>query len=138
MERTRITAVFALVVTDTIVFLLAAATHLDVRIPVGVGVIAEPRILDAALVEGTVALAFLGSAYAIRARRNWAWTVTVTAHVVGIGGILVGIGALAAGLGPVTASNAIYHRTMLVVLLVGLFVLWTSTVRSRFERHTAL
>lgn len=135
MERTRITAVFALIVADAVVFLLAAATHLGVRIPVGVAVIAEPRIPDAAIVEGIVALAFVGSAYAIRTRKNWAWTATVVAHVVGIVGILIGIGALAAGLGPTTATNAIYHRTMLVVLLVGLLALWTSPIRSGLERH---
>ncbi len=137
MERTRITAVFALVVVDAIVFLLAAVAHLGVRIPVGVGAIAEPRIIDAAIVEGIITLAFVGIAYAIRTRKSWAWMTGVIAHGIGIGGILVGIGAVAAGLGPVSTVNALYHRTMLVVLLGGLLALWTPTVRSGLEQHVS-
>jgi hypothetical protein len=43
--------------------------------------------------------------------------------------------ALAAGLGPTTTTNTIYHRTILLVLVVGLALLQTSAVKGALGRR---
>jgi hypothetical protein len=50
-------------------------------------------------------------------------------------GVLVGMFALAAGLGPTTTANTIYHRTILLVLVVGLALLQTPAAKSALGRR---
>jgi hypothetical protein len=47
-------AVGVLLAAEAATFLLAALTHLGVGIPLGFGVLREPRIIDATVVEGLV------------------------------------------------------------------------------------
>jgi hypothetical protein len=114
-----------LVVGEALVFLIAALVHLGIHIPVGVMVLAEPRIVPATIVEGLCGFVFAGSAYGVFTRRQWAWTATTAAHIVALAGVLLGMVALAVGAGPHTAANALYHRVMLVVLGGGLLLLVT-------------
>jgi hypothetical protein len=51
--------------------------------------------------------------------------------------VLLGVFALAAGLGPRTEANAIYHRTMLVVLVAGLALFQTPVAKAALGRGRA-
>ncbi len=121
-----------LVVLEAITFLGGALLHLGVRIPLGFAVLVEPRIPDAVIVEGLCGLFLSVGAYAMFTRK--AWAALVAAHVFAVAGVLLGIGALAVGLGPTTELNYVYHRTILVVLVAGLVLLWTPSVKEALGR----
>ena len=123
-----------LVVLEAITFLVGALLHLGVRIPLGFAVLVEPRIPDAVIVEGLCGLFLSVGAYAMFTRKAWAWAALVAAHVFAVAGVLLGIGALAVGLGPTTELNYVYHRTILVVLVAGLVLLWTPSVKEALGR----
>jgi hypothetical protein len=128
-------AVGVLLAAEAATFLLAALTHLGVGIPLGFGVLHEPRIVDATVVEGLCALLLATAAYAVLTHRAWAWLAATVAHGFAIAGVVVGILALAAGLGPTTTTNTIYHRTILLVLVVGLALLQTPAVKAALGRR---
>jgi hypothetical protein len=112
-----------LVVLEAAIFLLAALQHLGYTIPLGFVLLAEPRILPAALVEGSSGLLFVVSAYALFTGRDWSWVATLVTHVYALGGVLLGIFALAMSFGPRTSTNDIYHMIMLLLLMPGLALL---------------
>lgn len=119
---------------EGVVFLLAGLSHMGMRIlPFD-----EPRIVDAAIVEGLCGVLLVGSAVSVFARVAWAWLALVVAHSFTLLGVIVGIGAIAAGLGPHSAFNDGFHRVIVVVLPIVLIVLVTPRVRtalrSRAER----
>lgn len=128
------TAVGILVTLYALTFFVGALLHLGVRIPLGFAVLAEPWIIPAAIVEGLCGLFLAVSSYAVFTRRSWAWPVAVFAHIFALGGVLLGMAALAAGAGPSTALNTIYHRVMLVVLVVGLALLLMPIGRATLGR----
>jgi len=117
---------------EALTFLLAGILHLGIQIPG----IPEPRIIPAFLVETLCGL-FLGAAgLAVITGSPRRWTVALSAHVFAVLGVLLGMVALALGRGPSTDLNAIYHRTILVALLLGLVALLTPRVRHELrERH---
>jgi hypothetical protein len=127
-------AVGVLLGAEAASFLVGAITHLGVGLPLGFGVLREPRIVDATIVEGLCALLLATAAYAVLTHRAWAWPAATTANGVAIVGVLAGIGALAAGLGPTTTTNTIYHRTILLVLVVGLALLQTPAAKAALGR----
>jgi hypothetical protein len=129
------TAVGALLAAEAATFLIGAVSHLGVAIPLGFGVLREPRIADATVVESLCGLALAAAAGVVLGRRRRAWAAATAAHAVAAVGVLLGIGALAAGLGPATTANTIYHRTILAVLLVGLALLQTPPVRAALGRR---
>ncbi len=128
---TVVTVISALIVVEAITFLLATLLHLGIPIPLG---FSEPRIILAAIVEGLCALLLSLSAYAVFARKTWAWRVAIAAHAFAVAGVLLGITALALGRGPSTEANTIYHRVMLVVLVVVLAGLSTPGARAALGR----
>jgi hypothetical protein len=105
-----------------VTFFLGALLHLGVRIPLGFVVLAEPQIIPATIVEGLCGLGLAVGAYAALTGRSWVWSAVTGAHAFALGGVLLGITALALGAGPSTELNTIYHRVMLVALVVGLVV----------------
>jgi hypothetical protein len=116
-----------LVVFDTIALLFAAYLHVaGASIPLGSATFEEPRIVPAAIVEGLAGLIFLVSAYSVFAGTRWAWTATLSAHIFAIAGFIVGIVATRNG---TSQFNAVYHRVMLVVFLIGLVLLVTRSAR---------
>jgi len=117
---------------EALTFLLAGILHLGIQIP-GVP---EPRIIPAFLVETLCGL-FLGAAgLAVIIGSPRRWTVALSAHVFAILGVFLGMVELALGLGPSTDLNVIYHRTILMALLLGLVSLWVPRVRQQLrERH---
>ncbi len=124
----------ALVVLYAITFLLGALLHLGARVPMGSVVLVEPRIVPATIVETLCGLFLAVSAYAVFARRDWAWSTVVGAHAFALAGVLLGMVAIAVGSGPSTDLNDIYHRVMLTVLAAGLVLLLTPTGRAAFGR----
>ena len=128
-------AVGVLLAAEATTFLLGAITHLGVGIPLGFGVLQEPRIVDATVVEGLSAMLLATAVYAVLTHRGWAWLAATVAHGFAIIGVLVGMFALAAGLGPTTTANTIYHRTILLVLVIGLALLQTPAAKAALGRR---
>ncbi|HEX9056352.1 MAG TPA: hypothetical protein VF818_02380 [Ktedonobacterales bacterium] len=118
-----------LVVVNTAAFLLVAPLHLGLRVPLGFAVLSTDNIVPAAIVEGLAGLGFAVSAYAVLARKPWAWPAAIAAHAFALGGVLLGIWTIAAGLGPHSVLNDIFHRVILVVLVVGIALLLTPGAR---------
>ncbi len=65
------------------------------------------------------------AAYAVLTHQARAWLAATAAHMFAIASVLVGIMALTAGLGPLTTTNTIYHRTILLVLVADLALFQT-------------
>lgn len=126
-----VTVISVLMVVEAITFLLAALLHLGVQFPLG---FSEPRIIPAAIVEGLCAIFLAVSAYAVFARKTWAWWVAIAAHAFAVAGVLLGITALALGLAPSTVANTIYHRVILAVLVAVLALLATPGARAALGR----
>src|SRR6266581_4515775 len=115
-----------LMVLEAITFLLAAMLHMGIQFPLG---FSEPQIIPATIVEGLCGIFLAVGAYAVFARKSWAWQGAVAAHVFAVAGVLLGITALALGAGPSTQVNMIYHRVILGVLVVVLVLLATRSAR---------
>jgi hypothetical protein len=105
-------------------FFVFAFLHLGTN-PAG---IAEPRILPATIVEGICGLCLALAAVATFAGTARAWQLAVTAHIISISGVLLGLLAQASGHGA-TELNAVYHRTVLTVLIVSFVLLLTRSGR---------
>jgi len=133
-RATLATTVGILSVLYAVTFFIGALLHLGVRIPVGFTVLAEPRIVEATIVEGLCGLFLTVGAYATLARKTWAWPALAAAHAFALGGVLLGMAALAVGAGPSTVLNAVYHRVMLVALAAGLAALLTPVGRAALGR----
>jgi hypothetical protein len=119
---------------EALTFLAGALLHLGVEIPLGFVVLEEPQIFPAVVVESLCAL-FLGvAAYAVLARKSWAWSAAVAGHAFALGGVLLGVTAIALSGGPSTTLNYVYHRAMLVVLAAVLVVLATPAGRNALGR----
>jgi hypothetical protein len=54
-------------------------------------------------------------------------------NFVALSGVLLGIAALAAGAGPRTASNDLYHRVMLLLIVASVLILFFG--RSRLNQR---
>src|SRR6266700_2034755 len=128
---TVVTVISVLMVLEAITFLLAAMLHLGIQFPLG---FSEPQIIPATIVEGLCGIFLAVGAYAVFAHMSWAWTAAIAAHVFAVAGVLLGITALALGAGPSTEANTIYHRVILVVLIVVLALLATPGARTTLGR----
>ncbi len=126
-----VTVISVLIVLEAMTFLLAALLHLGVQLPLG---FTEPRIIPATIVEGLCGLLLAVSAYAVFARKTWAWWAAISAHIFAVAGVLLGIIALALGSAPSTVANTIYHRVILGVLVVVLVLLATPGARATLGR----
>jgi hypothetical protein len=103
-------------------FVLAAVLHLGVPLPLGVLTLREPRIVPATIVEGLAGIVLALSSYAQLTGKPWARQATAGALGFATAGVLLGMAALAVGAGPSTALNTVYHRVMLMILVVGLLL----------------
>jgi len=124
---TVVTVIGVLMVLEAITFLLAALLHLGIQFPLG---FSAPQMIPAAIVEGLCGIFLAVGGYAVFVRKSWAWQGAVAAHVFAVAGVLLGITALALGAGPSTQVNTIYHRTILVVLVLVLALLLTPGARA--------
>ncbi len=113
-----------IVLIEALTFFFFGFLHSGVRLSLGFAVLHEPRIIDAMIVESLCGLLLTGSAFSIATHKSWSWRASVIAHIFSIGGVLLGMAALAMGLGPRTELNDIYHRTILIILVVILIYLF--------------
>jgi hypothetical protein len=116
-------------------FLVAVLLHLGVQIPLGFVVLAEPQRPFAVIVEGLAGAVLAVGAYAVFARKSWAWAAVTWAHGLALAGVLWGMVAVAAGRGPHTQLNDTYHRVMVVLLGAGLILLMTPLGRRSLGRR---
>lgn len=122
------------IIVEALTFFFFGFLHSGVRLPLGLAVLHEPRIIPAMIGESLCGLILAGSALSIAAYKSWAWEASVIAHIFSIGGVLLGMAALVAGRGPRTELNDIYHRIILIVLVVILIYLLTPAGKSVLGR----
>lgn len=117
-----------LMIANAALFFFGSVQHAGIA----VGRFHEPLIIPAAIVEALCGLCSLWGAVALF--RDWKarWRVALIANLVALGGVLLGIAALAVGAGPRTASNDLYHRMMLILIVTVLLILFFG--RSRLKQ----
>lgn len=116
----------ALTIADAITFLSAALLHAGAFILLG---FMEPQWIAAAIVEGLCGLVLLVGFYAIFTHKTWAWKGVVAAHLFAVAGVVLGIFSTSGSSITDDTANFIYHRVILVVLLVVLALLATRGAR---------
>lgn len=121
-----VTLITVLIVGETVTFLLASLLHLGVPIPLG---FTQPQLIAAAIVEGLIWLFLSVSLYAMFAHRTWAWGVTLAAHIFSVAGVGVGIFETSRS-GAGGEPNFVYHRVIMVALIVVLALLATPAARA--------
>ena len=121
-----VTTISILVVVEAATFLLASLLHLGIPLPLG---LTQPQIIPATIVEGLCGLFLAISAYALFARKRWAWRAALAAHLFAVAGVLLGLLVTLRNPGS-DVANAIYHRVILVVLVVVLILLITPRIRA--------
>lgn len=122
------------IIIEALTFFFFGFLHSGVRLSLGFAVLHEPRIIPAIIVESLCGIVLIGSAFSIAAHRSWSWQAAIVAHVFSIGGVLLGMAALTLGAGRRTELNDIYHRTILIVLVVVLIYLSTPAGKAALGR----
>lgn len=92
----------------------------------------EPLIIPAVIVEAICGLCLFWGAIALLRASRTRWGVALITNLVALAGVLLGIAALAAGAGPRTASNDLYHRMMLILIVAVILILFFA--RSRLKQ----
>jgi hypothetical protein len=90
---------------------------------VAIGRFHEPFIIPAAIVEVLCGLCLSWGAIALFRSSRTRWRIALITNLVALAGVLLGMAALAVGAGPRTASNDLYHRMMLI-LIVAVILVW--------------
>src|SRR5579864_9203858 len=103
--------VVALMLANAALFLFGAVEHAGISI----GLLREPLILPAAIVETLCALCLIAGGVAVWMGARRAWAMALAGNLVAITGVIIGMVALAMGAGPRTASNDLHHRIMLAL-----------------------
>ncbi len=107
-------------ISNAALFFFGAVQHAGVA----VGPFFEPRIIPAAIVEAICGLSLVWGAAAVFSRSSIPSRVVLITNLIPLAGVLLGIAALAAGAGPRTASNDLYHYTMLALIGASLVILF--------------
>ena len=115
----------ALMIVNAAFFFFGAAQHAGVAI----GPFHEPRILPAAIVETICGAGLSWGALALFRDRKRSRTAALIANFIALSGVLLGMAALAVGAGPRTSSNDLYHRLMLVLIVVVTLILMAPSRR---------
>jgi asparagine N-glycosylation enzyme membrane subunit Stt3 len=137
-ERNLVRTVIAVLATVyAATFVVAVVLNLGVEIPLGFGVLDEPRRPFAVIVEGSAGIVLAVGAFAVFARKPWAWAAVTGAHAFALAGVLWGMVAVAAGRGPHTQLNDTYHVAMVVFLAAGLILLLAPLGRTALRRRSS-
>lgn len=119
-----------LMLGNAALFLSGALQHAGVAI----GLLREPVIIPACIVELLCGLVLICGTAAILKRSPQAWQAALIGNGVAIAGVAIGMVALATGAGPRTASNDLYHRIMLALAAASLIVIFVPSGRSTLKR----
>lgn len=103
------------ITVEALTFLFFGFLHSGIRLPLGFATLHEPRIIPAMIVESLCGFLLAGSALSIAAYKSWSWEASVT--------------------GPRTKLNDIYHRTILILLVVILIYLFTPAGKAVLGRE---
>jgi hypothetical protein len=114
--------VATIMILNAALFLFGALQHIGLEF----GPFHEPRIIPAAIVETICCLSLLCGVAFLFVHSALGWRAAVIGNFVALAGVLLGIVALAVGAGPRTASNDLYHRTMLVLIGASLLILFSA------------
>ncbi|MEU4575907.1 hypothetical protein ACBI99_07880 [Nonomuraea sp. ATR24] len=110
------TALGAACLVYGVVFAVAALLHAGIAVVP----LSQPVIVPAAIVETACACALAVAGYGALARRPWAWDGIVYAHAAALSGVLLGILAVAFGATDPDPLLDWYHRSVAVLLGIGL------------------
>jgi hypothetical protein len=107
-------------ISNAALFFFASLLHVGIV----VGRLHEPQIIPATVVEVICGIFLACGTMAVLA--NWArqWRCALIGNLVALGGVVLGMASLAAGKGPRTASNDLYHRLMLALIVAGVVILF--------------
>jgi hypothetical protein len=109
-----------LILANAALFFFGAVQHAGVTI----GRFHEPPIIPAAIVETICGVSLVVGALFVVRDAAVPLAAPLTGNLIAIAGVLLGMAALAAGRGPRTASNDLYHYSMLTLAGVSLIVLF--------------
>ena len=109
-----------LMIANAAVFFFGGVQHAGVT----VGRFHEPLIIPAAIVEALCGLCLLWGGSALFRGRRTRWRTALITNLVALGGVLLGIVALAIGAGPRTASNDLYHKIMIGLIVAASLLIW--------------
>ncbi len=119
-----------LMLGNAALFVFGALQHAGVAI----GLLREPVIVPASIVELLCALALIWGVVAVLTGSQKAWPAALIGNVVAIAGVTIGMVALAVGAGPRTGSNDLYHTIMLVLAVASLVTLFIPAGRAALKR----
>ena len=105
--------------------------HLGLRIPLGFATLHEPHILPATIVELLCGIVLLVSGIALLIRHPRAWSAAIAAQGLTLFGFIVGV--LASGSDD--KVNYVFHRVMLVLIVLGLIVSFAMLRRGQGDAH---
>jgi hypothetical protein len=103
-----------------LVYALIFATAAMLHAGVDLGVPGQPVIVPAAIVETLCCGAMLAGSHRALTGRPRAWDGLIHAHAVALSGVLLGILAVGFGASEATGLLDWYHRTIAVLLALGL------------------
>ena len=108
-----------LLVVEAATFLVASLLHLGALRPLATA-LGEPVIPQAGIPEGVIGLVLVIGAVAAFSGRVGGRPTFIATQAFALLGTLVGMFALASGAAPRTDANDLYHRAILVALVVTL------------------
>jgi hypothetical protein len=114
-------------ISNAVVFFFAAVLHAGIAL----GPLHEPRIIPATIVEVICGISLAWGGLAVLNHWDSQWRFALIGNLVALGGVVLGMAALAAGKGPRTASNDLYHRSMLVLIAASVVILLLMRNRAR-------
>jgi len=133
----RIARLFGLLlIAEAIACVFFAFAHLNPRIPLGFATLQEPLNIPAAIVETLCGIALTIGGVALISRHPHAWLRAIAGQLFTLGGFILGVIAVAAnGGGDDDPVNNVFHRVMLVLLVLGLLGSYTMLRREHGDTH---
>jgi hypothetical protein len=135
----RIARLFGIfLIAEAIACVFFAFAHLNPRIPLGFATLQEPLNLPAAIVETLCGIALTIGGVSLLTRHPRAWLRAIGGQLFTLGGFILGVIAVARGGGGDDPVNDVFHRVMLVLLVLGLAFSYTMLRRRHEDRARLL
>lgn len=97
-----------------------AIAHLGLRIPLGFATLHQPRVIPATVVEMLCGIGLMIAGVALLTHQPWSWGAAIASQAITLAGFTLGVFATAHNPGSQDPVNNAYHRTMLVLVILGL------------------